>query len=171
MYNLFFSAGVPLTYYQHHGTALNSVKKLNNQFLSIPFSTTERDVFRKNGFLAFLSLNQIFENEYTIISGDKLQVRSMNFDDISRVTENYTAPRQYVGFEKYNKLFALYEGNHYFIAFCDNDAGLYIVRSGWNSDLLPSCYYCEYGIRPVVSLKSDVKASVKDIVSAWNIEI
>ena len=27
------------------------------------------------------------------------------------------------------------------------------------------------GVRPIVSLKLDVKASTKDIINAWNIEI
>ena len=144
---------------------------MNNAFLAIPFSSTERDVFRKNGFSPFLTLHEVFDNKYTVIESVSPKVRSMNFEDISRVTKNTIASRQYLGDEKYNKLFAV-GGDHYWIAFSNSgDSGLHFVRGYWQGDILNGGYYCEFGIRPVTSLKSDLKASGMGLDGIWQLEI
>ena len=90
-----------------------SYTKLTNEFLNIPFSSTKGDTYRKNGFTPYLSLSEIFENKFTNTSGEKIQVRMMNFSDISRITLDFKAARQYLGDAKYNKLFVF--GARYYI--------------------------------------------------------
>ncbi len=146
------------------------MEKLNNDFLAIPFSSTERDVFRKNGFSPFLTLHEVFDNEYTVIESGSPKVRSMNFEDISRITKNTIASRQYVGNEKYDKLFAT-GGNHYWIGYTEYASGLSYVRANWQGDILDGGYYSEYGIRPVTSLKLDLKTKGMDLEGVWQLEI
>ena len=98
-----------------------------------------------------------------------MQIRSMKVEDIYVVTglteiTNETAMK--LNDEKYCKL--LVNGAEYLIFSTYNSNSLW--RVGGGGDIYNSNYQ-EKGVRPVVSLKSDVKASVKDIVSAWNIEI
>ena len=147
------------------------MENLNNNFLAIPFSSTERDVFRKNGFSPFLALHEVFDNKYTVIESGSPKVRSMNFEDISRITENTIASRQYLGDEKYNKLFAV-GGEHYWIAFSNGgDSGLHFVRGYWQGDILAGGYYIEFGIRVVISLNSDLKTSGMDLEGIWQLEM
>ena len=127
------SAGVPLTYYAS-STDL-SYEKLASEFLSIPFSSTEENVFRKNGFTPYLLLSEIFENKFTNTSGEKMQVRMMNFSDISRITLNFNADHQYLGNAKYNKLFVF--GSRYYII---GGKGIWFIRGNtWNADILWGC--------------------------------
>lgn len=111
-----------------------SYTKLKNEFLNIPFSFTQGDTYRKNGFTPYLSLPEVFENKFTNTSGEKMQVRMMNFSDISRITLNFNADHQYVGDAKYNKLFIF--GVRYYIL----EKGVCFIRGDtWNADILLGC--------------------------------
>lgn len=165
----FFSAGVPLTYY--HGANGNlSKQKLRNEFLSIPFSSTEKNTYEKNGFIPYLSLSEVFENVYTQISGDKLQVRSMNEDDIYSVT-GLKMVYDDMGFiaSKYCKL--LDNGAEYWIPSTSNN-DIWLIRPNWNIPW-PFCtgQNVKSGIRHVVSLKSNLKTNWMDLEGYWRLEI
>ena len=63
-----------------------------------------------------------------------MQVRMMNFSDISRITLNFNADHQYVGDAKYNKLFIF--GVRYYIL----EKGVCFIRGDtWNADILLGC--------------------------------
>lgn len=126
------SAGVPLTYCASSNDL--SYMKLKNEFLDIPFSSTQGDTYRKNGFIPYLPLSEIFENKFTNTSGEKMQVRMMNFSDISRITLNFNADHQYVGDAKYNKLFIF--GVRYYIL---EKEVCFIRGDTWNADILLAC--------------------------------
>ena len=99
--------------------------------MDIPFSSTQGNTYRKNGFIPYLPLSEIFENKFTNTSGEKIQVRMMNFSDISRITLDFKAARQYLGATKYNKLFVF--GARYYIL----EKKVYLIRGDtWNADIL-----------------------------------
>ena len=79
------SAGVPLTYY-HAGTQITSIECLTTNFLETPFTVNMEYTYRANGFLPNMTLEEIFKNKYTNLSGEKLQVRAMKEEDIYNIT-------------------------------------------------------------------------------------
>lgn len=160
------SAGVPLTYY-HNGSSSTSVENLTTKFLEIPFTADQGCTYRKTGFLPYIALTEIFGNEYTNISGDKLQVRAMKAEDLYIVTgliEMKTGKIMNLTDEKYENL--IINGGDYWIY--TNDNMWTILKNG---DVNSHRSNDEFGVRPVVSLSFDVKASSKDMIGAWNIEI
>ncbi len=152
-----------------YGNPEKNVENLTSLFLETPFSATSRDTYRKNGFLSFVSLFEIFKNKYTNISGDKLQVRAMKAEDIYNVTglsKMQMGKEMDIANVKYNKL--LVNGSSYWLASYFDD--LYILaKNGYISNLDYS--YANIGIRPVVSLKSEARATSIDLIGAWNIAI
>ena len=84
MYNLFFSAGVPLTYY-HFNSSSTSIENLTAKFLETTFTANEKRTYIKNGFLPCITLIETFTNKYTKTSEDKLQVRAMKAEDLYMV--------------------------------------------------------------------------------------
>ena len=102
------SAGVPLTYY-HKNLASTSVNNLTVKFLETPFTGNDDYTYRKNGFSPYITLNEIFKNAYTQISGDELQIRAMKAEDIytiTKLTEMTYGWAMNLGDTKYKKLFA-----------------------------------------------------------------
>lgn len=102
------SAGVPLTYY-HKNLASTSVNNLTVKFLETPFTGNDDYTYRKNGFSPYITLNEIFKNAYTQISGDELQIRAMKAEDIytiTKLTEMTFGWAMNLGDTKYKKLFA-----------------------------------------------------------------
>lgn len=185
------SAGVPITYDDYE--SLESVKNLTINFLTTPFHVSNNQSYRKTGFNPYKTLSQIFINKYTatyisdtqvtyptydsnvIIGTQKVgtpKVRSMTIEDIKNVVGEDTLNVQKV---IYQNLFAInvdwwlgsvrhyLNGNRYYDA-------LFCVYSN-GSIGTDSTTYKERGIRPVVSLKSEVKVSGVDMIGAWNIEI
>ena len=147
-----------------------SKQKLRDEFLSIPFSSTEKNSYEKNGFIPYLSLNEVFENAYTQISGDKLQVRSMNEDDIYGVTRLKMVYND-MGFiaSKYCKL--LDNGAKYWIPSTSN-SDIWHISSGSNTPWpFDTSLNAKGGIRPVVSLKSNLKTNGMDLEGYWRLEI
>lgn len=55
--------------------------------------------------MPFISLTEIFTNTYTAISGDKLQIRSLNMEDIERVINKKVNGWILLNDKKYSKLF------------------------------------------------------------------
>ena len=164
------SAGVPLTYY--HGTAGDTlVTALTTNFLTTSFTLSDKNTYRKKGFLAYESLINTFTNKYTEMKEDGItpRVRAMIKEDILRatgLTEMKAGSEMALADAKYQTLFA--NRCYYWLASVRISSGVWCVFFDGNAGAASSK---EYGIRPVVSLKSTVKATGTDMVSAWNIEI
>ncbi len=155
------SAGVPLTFYMSGVT--NSITALTTNFLTTAVTTSGLG-YRKTGFGPYISLTDVFTNEYTELNNGAPVVRAMTIDDISNVTGvTYTSTGVYLTDAKYENLFHL--NAYYWLASSYSSSRLWLVSS--NGGLLGSSY--ESGVRPVVSLKSDVRASGKDMKDSWNI--
>ena len=99
-----------------------------------------------------------------------LKVRAMTLEDIKRVTGlKSISHATYLDDEHYSKLFKL--GANYWLASAYLGYGMWYVNG-----ITAYVYYFnggnyEYGIRPVISLKANVKALFRDINNAWKIEI
>lgn len=165
------SAGVPLTFKPASGT--NSATLLKDSFFDIGFGDTGSDIFYKTGFL-YKSLKESFTNQYTVMKADGVtpMVRPMVQEDIFRIT-GHTAmalgTTMQLSDAKWEQLFA--NGAYYYLAsayssfylwYVDNDG--YVSNGNYGGKR-------EYGVRPVVSLKSTVIATGQDAVGAWNIEV
>ena len=176
------SAGVPLTYY-HSGASTTSIKNLAINFLTTSFHVSNNNQYRKTGFNPYQTLTQIFTNKYTdtyandtsvtystnTVTGSKtagtLKVRAMTPDDIKLITGGSISS---LSDASYKELFQI--GAYYWLAYADNDSRLWYVDSYRGGDVYDGVGR-EYGVRPVVSLKSDIKTAGTDMIGAWNIEI
>ena len=181
------SAGVPLTYYNH--SASTSVENLAIKFLTTAFHASDDNTFGKTGFNPYQTLTQIFTNKYTAtyandtsvtyptyssntVTGTKLagtlKVRAMTLKDIQTATGlSSISNRTYLTDAMYQQLYHV--GAHYWLASASSASRLWRVYHDGRVD--DSDYYYEYGVRPVVSLKSDIKTAGTDMIGAWNIEI
>lgn len=122
------SAGVPLTYYHPFGNSSTSVENLTTKFLETPFSIDKGYTYRKTGFLPYIALTEIFNNKYTKVSGEKLQVRAMKAEDIYGVTgltKMQEGKTMNLSAVKYNKLFA--NGANYYLVSASGSRSLWIV--------------------------------------------
>ena len=179
------SAGVPLTYC-HYEYSTTSVKNLAINFLTTSFHASNNNQYRKTGFNPYQTLTQIFTNKYTdtyandtsvtyltyssnTVTGTKsagtLKVRAMTQDDIKLITGGSTSGLSDASYQELFKIDA-----HYWLA----SAGLNGSNYLWcvsNRGSVSSGYDYEFGVRPVVSLKSDIKSNGTDMIGAWNIEI
>ena len=167
------SAGIPLTFYNWIDEAI-SIPALTDNFIKTQFGVgEEKATYRKNGFGPYLTLKEVFTNKYTQIKedGETPKVRSMVQEDIFKITghteiiqDNYMQLYD----AKWDKLFRIEA--HYWLA------SIYLkdAVSLWNFNntggLNANCYR-EFGIRPVVSLKPNVRANGRDITGMWDIEI
>ena len=162
------SAGVPLTFC-HAGNGEASVTALTTNFLFTEFDEfAAPQKYVENGFIGYLNLSDVFNNKYTAMNGTTPKVRSIVEEDILRVTgdtEILKGNLNNLVHIKYAELFNV--GEHYWIA-----------KSGggvlWNIEANGTVAYRygdSYGVRPVVSLKSTVKASKQDIQGRWLIEL
>lgn len=181
------SAGVPLTYKAFPNTP-ESVERLAINFLTTPFHASDNWTYRKNGFNANKSLTEIFNNKYTATyasnttvtyptystntvtaqkSAGTLKVRAMTKEDIMS-SSGITNWQSFYMFsdEKYDKLYTI--GAYYWLA---SAADIHNVWFLFNIGIVSNDSGGEFGVRPVVSLKSTVKASGTDVKGAWNIEI
>lgn len=181
------SAGVPLTFYAYYAT--DTVKALAINFLTTPFSVSDNYTFRKTGLNPYQTLTEAFTNKYTAtyesdtsvtyptystntVTGTKtagtLKVRGMTKEDIMRITgdTSFSASISLTA-AKYQDLFHI--NAYYWLASARNSNNLWFVSQ--YGDVNYSSNLNEYGVRPVVSLKSNVKATGTDMIGAWNIEI
>ena len=179
------SAGVPLTYY-HTSASTTSIKNLAINFLTTSFHASNNNQYRKTGFNPYQTLTQIFTNKYTdtyandtsvtyltyssnTVTGTKsagtLKVRAMTQDDIKLITGGATSSLSAASYQELFKIDA-----YYWLASAENGRHLwYVTSDGWLRISDDRLY--EYGVRPVVSLKPDVKSNSTDMIGAWNIEI
>lgn len=179
------SAGVPLTYYNNSSST--SVDNLAIKFLTTSFHASNSNTYRKTGFNPYQTLTQIFTNKYTAtyandtqvtyptystytVTGTKtagtLKVRAMTLEDIksSSGLTSISSGTSLTG-AQYQQLYDV--GVYYWLASADNSSNLWCVNNG-------RVYYSsssEFGVRPVVSLKSEVKSNGTDMIGAWNIEL
>ena len=188
------SAGLPLTYYSGNGTSI--IEYLAIKFLTTSFHASDFAAYRKTGFNPYQTLTQVFTNKYTdtyandtsvtyptystnTVTGSKttgtLKVRAMTKEDILRVTGDTTFSSSInLKNAKYQNLFdigtyywlaSFYYGNQYY------KGPWYVPHYGTVSYYTSTSSGVDYGVRPVVSLKPNVKSNGTDMIGAWNIEI
>lgn len=167
------SAGVPLTFYNYTNQA-NSIPALTTNFLATKFGTGSTvATYRKSGFAPYITLEEVFSNKYTATQTDSGLpiVRSMTQEDIFGVT-GHTAMSTGTGMglsnAKYGNL--LVNGAYYWLASPNPSYAHYLWLVG-NSGNVYNGNSNEFGVRPVVSLKSDVLANGTNAFGVWNIEI
>lgn len=161
------SAGIPLTYYHVYGQSAKSVEALTTNFLTTQI-TDSGIGYRKMGFDPYLTLTEVFTNKYTKVAEDGVTpvVRAMTKEDIDTVYGTTKTYGEYLTETKYNGLFRINE--YYWLGSADSSSSLWGVCYGGN---LSSGNYVEHGVRPVVSLKSEVRHNGKNEIGAWNIEV
>ena len=163
------SAGVPLTYY-HGSNPATSVNKLNEGFLTTEFTVQDENTYRKNSFNANEALADIFNNKYTLLDENgKPKVRSIKSEDVLKVINagNLDVGQDLTN-KKYHNLLDI--GQVYWLASDytgDNTSLLAVDAEG----IVANYSNAEYGVRPIVSLKPNVKVTGKDKSGAWNIEM
>jgi len=165
------SAGCPLSFYNWTNQA-NSIPALTTNFLTTPFSGSDKATYRKTGFTPYLTLTETFTNKYTQTDSSTglPKVRSMVQEDVFKVTgytEILSGYEMGLNDKKYTNLF--------------HNKGCYWLASPypanannlWNVDNIGGVYVSnrEFGVRPVVSLKSTVRANGTDAMGVWKIEI
>ena len=181
------SAGVPLTY-DHSYNSTTSVENLATKFLTTSFHAIDSNRYRKTGFNPYKTLTQVFTNKYTAtyasdttvtyptystntvtetkVAGT-LKVRAMTMDDIKRATGlSSISSGTFLTAASYQNLFNL--PAYYWLVSANNSGNLWNVSNGGYVSVLN---YSEKGVRPVVSLKSDVRATGTDAIGSWNIEL
>lgn len=180
------SAGVPLTYY-HLGDSTTSVKNLAIKFLTTPFHASNSHTYRKTGFNPYQTLTQIFTNKYTdtyandtsvtyptyssnTVTGTKpagtLKVRAMTLKDIQTATGlSSISGGTDLNDVMYQQLYQV--RGVYWLASASGAGYLWSVEDSGSVVIS----YHEQGVRPVVSLKSDIKSNGTDMIGAWDIEI
>ncbi len=163
------SAGVPLTYYHVYGKSAESVEALTTNFLTTQI-TDSGIGYRKMGFDPYLTLTEVFTNKYTKVAEDGVTpvVRAMTKKDIDTVYGTEKTYGTYLTETKYNNLFKIDE--YYWLASADSSYNLWLVDY-YGSLYSSSNGFSEYGVRPVVSLKSEVRENGKNEIGAWNIEV
>ena len=122
-----------MTYNHPYGSSSMSEKNLTTNFLKIPITLVEKGTYRKNGFIALASLDDIFTNKYTSMKKEEPEVRSMKSEDIyllTGLTEMKQGKDMNLNNIKYNKL--LVNGAYYFLASACNDNYLWYVHGDGN---------------------------------------
>ena len=180
------SAGVPLTYRGSGLSAIN-VENLTINFLTTSFYASNSHTYRITGFNPYKTLTQVFTNKYTAtyasditvtyptydstVTGTKtagtLKVRAMTMDDIKRATGlSSISEKNRLTDARYQNLFNL--GAYYWLASVYSSGLLWLV---YDDGYVYFNNASEEGVRPVVSLKSEVVATGTDTIGSWNIEI
>ena len=165
------SAGVPMTYKPDSSKNTNSVTALTTNFLTTELSNGVNNKYQSTGFLLYQTLTDVFTNKYTATKSDGVtpQVRAMVQEDIFRVTGHTsmaTGTTMKLSDAKYEELFK--NGAYYWLA-SPYGSSAYLWNVGNDGDVGGNNSYT-YGVRPVVSLKSDVVTTGQDMVGAWILE-
>ena len=148
------------------GSAFSCEEKLEKDFLNVIFSSSENYAYRKSGFVFFDHIKEVFMNVYTQESGEKLQIRAMNSGDVMNVTKEQFSTSNDLKNGKWNKLFNI--DCDYYIASASYSSRMYMLRINGGIDYWG---WENAGIRPVVSLKSNLKTSSFDLNGFWNIQL
>ena len=178
------SAGVPLTLFKSSAaTAQTIASKMasSREFLNIGFTTNQTDgKLRKNGFTTYNSLAEAFTNKYTKITSDIPEVRAMTKADIDSIyqyfneTTEVTKNDNYLYDVKYRDMLAIPSTKelttYYWCASNNGTSNLWFV-SGSSAKLFNDGYGRELGVRPIVTLNSNVKAIGQNLNGAWDIGI
>lgn len=152
------SAGVPLTYYNSSNASL-SVMDLTDNFLYTNFATT--------GFSSYSSLANTFSNIYTASNENKMpKVRAMTKEEFDEVYNMNGVTNK-----SKNTMVAIPTANsseEYVNYLLPSISGktMYVGNNGVTTSAIG-----EYGVRPVVSLKSNVLAKNIDTSGVWEIEL
>lgn len=144
-----------------------SIENLTDNFIETSFTVDTNNTYRKSGFLLYKTLFQTFDNAYTDINGIRLKIRALNIKDISNIISIPIEKDLKLNDVNLNKLFDI--GSNYYIASQYNSNQIWIM-SAWTHGIDGS-NGGESGIRPVVSLKSEARATSIDLIGAWNIAI
>ena len=181
------SAGVPLTLFKEdnsNASTMASIMASTTDFLNIGFTTNQTDgKFRKNGFNRYNSLIDAFTNKYTVINSEVPEVRSITKGDVNIVYQYFggtgtTSTETYLNKPKYRELLGIPSQNsdliyaYYWLA-TEYNGTLLWGFNGMGGNLFNNEDSDEYerGVRPVVTLKPNIKATGKDLDGAWNIEV
>ena len=177
------SAGVPLSYY-HYTNNSTSVTNLTTGFFSTPINTetnTKYNYYKcgfKNGSTALTNINDVknlFNNNLTAKNGETPKVQAMTKKDLDKVYDSTgattTAYNTSVTDAKFDNMLAIpsKDKSGYY--------AMYWLASAYGSSSLWNVYYsgcvygitsCAYGVRPVVSLVSNISIT-KGTNGAWNL--
>lgn len=161
------SAGIPLTYCSS-GQATLAVIALTTDFLTTTI-TTSGSGYRKTGVGPYLSLTEVFNNEYTKLNDNNVpMVRSITLDDIDNVIGYVPERGESLKDEKYENLIDL--KTKYWIANVAANYAMFVVGSdGCFESALCAANSESHGVRPVVSLNAGIRATGQDMIGAWNI--
>ena len=162
------SAGVPLTYTYDGTSAASSVTDLTDNFLFTDYTSS--------GFMSSFDLTDIFSNKYTALDSEgNPMVRGMVKRDLDGVYDStgatVTSSGTAVNDSKYLELLAVpvsdtaYED--YWLATANSNNLWYVDNGG----TVGSGGAAERGVRIVVSLREDVKATGTDFTGSWEIKM
>jgi len=184
------SAGFPLSYIHDYGhQASTCVENLTTNFFQteINTSTVTNNKFYNCGFKTegtyienMESVKNLFINEYTATNVEGYpKVQSMTKDDVDKVLGSVSSNESYVNGEKYNDLLAVPckdETSKYALTWLATEgSGTYLLYSIFSDGKVSESSAGYYGIRPVISLKTNVKfkeATTKiNDTTTWNISI
>ena len=185
------SAGIPLSLYKNNTEAtcssIISEMASTSTFLNIGFSASQADgKFIRNGFAIYDSLIEAFTNKYTKINSGIPEVRSIMKEDADSIYQYFGETTNVIGNGvavndlKYKELLAIpaiTDGNygHYWLANGAQDNSRLWLLFGSPIDgeagRVGVGHYRENGVRPVVTLKPNIKSVGRDINGAWDIEM
>ena len=180
------SAGIPLSLFRSgDANAQETADKMliSEEFLNIEFREDKIDgYFRENGLNGYNSLVNAFTNKYTVINSDIPKVRAMTKEDVDMLYQYFGGTgiletRTEVYDEKYKDMIAIpsiIEGEwsfYYLASLGFDDKTLWHVYGADIAQIRSSGARATLGVRPVVTLKADVKAIGKDLDGSWNIAI
>lgn len=164
------TAGVPLNYY-FDANPDESITALTTNFLTTSVDEDGTGTYRESGFGPFKTLTEIFDNKYTEKqdNGVTPQIRSIKQEDIllfgdpegDGVMGTYNDV-------KFSRLFEI--GEYYWIASLIND-GEELWNVSDDGEIMGLTRLQLLGVRPVVSLKKDIKVTGQDLIGGWDIVI
>ena len=174
------SAGVPLSYY-HGDTSSTSVTNLTTGFFSTPINTETKTYYNyyrcgfKNGGTTLTNINDVknlFNNNLTAKNGETPKVQAMTKADLDKVYDptgaTTTAYSTYVKFYNMLAIPSKDQSGYYAIYWL---ASAYSSNNLWyvnNGGYVNYNYSNAYGVRPVVSLVSNISIT-KGTNGAWNL--
>ena len=177
------SAGVPLSYY-HYNNSSTSVTNLTTGFFSTPINTETKTNYNyykcgfKNGSTALTNINDVknlFNNNLTAKNGETPKVQAMTKADLDKVYDptetSTTSSGTYVKDAKFDNMLAIPSKDQsgyyaiYWLASAYSSNNLWYVNNG---GYVNYNYSNAYGVRPVVSLVSNISIT-KGTNGAWNL--
>ena len=179
------SAGVPLRLYRSDAATAQSIaSRLSSPsgFFNTQFSSTRIDgYYTENGFKGNNSLKEVFTNKYTVINSAIPEVRAMTKDDVDYLYQYFgettatTTHKTPINDKKYKEMIAIPSitdgySAWYWLATVYDSVNLWYVNGEYNQ-VDNRGRTGDAGIRPVVTLKANVKAIGQNLNGAWDIGI